>query len=211
MLGRWTVSFKGEGARSWPPYTSRAEACGGNRENRCSNAGDGDAECALSRSFLRGSQRGPLDNVVFRAWKYITSVHSLSFAVSFVLIGAIARSHDKYKGALRLLAHPVFLMSFFSTNFVPIGIAMLLFSILTAHWHKANLLPALLVDEFGIAQSHASFQIYVFVRKAFQVNMAISIYKNNRCYLLNEMAVFLKVSFLPCPNKHEVFPVSIPH
>ena len=48
-----------------------------------------------------------LTDVVFHAWKYKTFVHSLSFEVSFVLIGAIARSHYKNKSASRLLGHPV--------------------------------------------------------------------------------------------------------
>ena len=49
-----------------------------------------------------------LTDVVFHAWKYKTSVLSLSFEVSFVLIGAIERSHDKNKSASRLLGHPVY-------------------------------------------------------------------------------------------------------
>ena len=49
-----------------------------------------------------------LTDVVFHAWKYKTYVHSHSFEISFVLIGAIARSHDKNKNASRLLGHPVY-------------------------------------------------------------------------------------------------------
>ena len=43
--------------------TGRAEGQDhrGNRENRCSNAGEGDGGRGLSRSFLRGSQRVPPD------------------------------------------------------------------------------------------------------------------------------------------------------
>ena len=50
-----------------------------------------------------------LTDVVFHAWKYKTSVHSLSFEVSFVLIGTIERLHDKNKSASRLLGHPVYI------------------------------------------------------------------------------------------------------
>ena len=59
-----------------------------------------------------------LTDVVIHASKYKTSIHSLSFAVSFVLFGAIARSHDKYsyKGASRLLGHPVFVSAFYRVS-----------------------------------------------------------------------------------------------
>ena len=55
-------------------------------------------ESVLSRARSCVAHNGcHLTGVVFHAWKYKTSVHSLSFEVSFVLIGAIARSHDKTK------------------------------------------------------------------------------------------------------------------
>ena len=59
-----------------------------------------------ARSYV-AHNGGHLTDVVFHTWKYKTSVHSLSFEVSFVLIGAIERSHDKNKSASRLLGHPV--------------------------------------------------------------------------------------------------------
>ena len=65
-------------------------------------------EGVLSRARSCVANNGcHLTDVVFHAWKYKTYVHSLSFEVSFVLIGAIARSHDKNKNASRLLGHPV--------------------------------------------------------------------------------------------------------
>ena len=80
----------------------------GNRENRRNNAGQGDGERALPRArSCVVHNGGHLTDVVFHAWKYKTYVHSHSFEVSFVLIGAIARSHDRNKSVSRLLGHPV--------------------------------------------------------------------------------------------------------
>ena len=65
-------------------------------------------EGVLSRARSCVAHNGcHLTDVVFHAWKCKTSVNSLSFEVSFVLIGAIERSHDKNKSASRLLGHPV--------------------------------------------------------------------------------------------------------
>ena len=55
---------------------------------------------------------GHLTDVVFHTWKYKTSVHSLSFEVSFVPIDAIARSHDKNKSSSRLQGVPEVLKNF---------------------------------------------------------------------------------------------------
>ena len=67
-------------------------------------------EGVLSRARSCVTHNGcHLTDVVFRAWKYKISVHSLSFEVSFVLIGVIERSHDKNKSASRLLGHPVYI------------------------------------------------------------------------------------------------------
>ena len=63
-------------------------------------------EGVLSRARSCVAHNGcHLTDVVLHAWKYKTSVHSLSFEASFVLMGAIARSHDKNKSASRLLGH----------------------------------------------------------------------------------------------------------
>ena len=57
--------------------------------------------------FFRGSQRRLQEWHSLRTSQYKTYVHSLSFGVSFALIGVLQWSHGRSKSASRLLGHPV--------------------------------------------------------------------------------------------------------